>query len=253
MLLLDKLVTELLMLLLVRVVVAVSVDLVVVADAVVVAVLEDVLLAVLAVSVVEAAVVAAVVVNVPEAAQAWLEEVLAVVEGDVEVDDKSVEEESWEEEALVLRLVEAIAIEVPVCVAVVVAVSGTSGMKEVEVSVCVCVSGGLTSTLGDVVVRSVESVEVSVGVCEVSMDVDVSEVGRFVVVDGVVVWDVVAVEVSVGGTGGATVGEGAQSSTPSPSSSGPSVGFEQVMDVSGVATASTPPPQAQQAVSAVWP
>ena len=71
--------------------------------------------------------------------------------------------------------------------------------------------------------------------------------------DPVVVMDVVAVDVSVGGSGGAIVGEGAQSSAPSPSESGPSVGFEQVREVSGVETDCAPPPHAQQAVSAVWP
>jgi len=65
--------------------------------------------------------------------------------------------------------------------------------------------------------------------------------------------DVVAVDVSVGGRGGAIVGEGARSSAPSPSASGPSIGFEQVREVSGVETDCAPPPHAQQAVSAVWP
>ena len=69
--------------------------------------------------------------------------------------------------------------------------------------------------------------------------------------DTVVVIDVVAVDVSVGGSGGAIVGEGAQSSMPSPSASGPSVGFEQARKVPGVDTECTPPPHAQQAVSAV--
>ena len=92
------------------------------------------------------------------------------------------------------------------------------------------------------------SVEVAVVVPEVSVVVVwltcvcVAVVVLIVVVGASVVLVVVAVEVSVGGRGGAIVGEGAQSSTPSPSSSGPSVGLEQVCQLSGVATASIPPP-----------